>query len=270
MQIFDDFFIRALVAGVLIALVAAPVGCNIIWRRMAFFGDTLAHSALLGVVLAVSSSLNIMLVVFCVAASLALALSGLRQMTGVASDAILGLLAHATLALALVLTSLLPASGIDVSSLLFGDILAVSKQDILVILIFVLLLLLILVFIWRPLFAATVSVELAEAEGASSKNVEVIFLLIVAAMVALSIKLVGALLITALLIIPPAAARSFASSPERMAVVAAVVGMLSVIGGLHLSLYADTPAGPSIVLCASLMFVLLLGASLFISQRSAA
>ena len=268
MQIFDDFFVRALVAGVLIALVAAPVGCNIIWRRMAFFGDTLAHSALLGVVLAVSTSLNIMLVVFCVAASLALALSGLRQMTGVASDAILGLLAHATLALALVLTSLLPASGIDVSSLLFGDILAVGKNDILIILIFVVLLLSILMIIWRRLFAATVSVELAEAEGASSVRVEVVFLLIVAAMVALSIKLVGALLITALLIIPPAAARSFARSPERMAILAGLVGVLSVIGGLYLSLYADTPAGPSIVLCASLLFVVLLGASLISARRN--
>jgi len=251
----DDFFTRALIAGIALAVVAAPVGCNIIWRRMSYFGDTLAHSSLLGVVIALSLNIHLMLSVFVVSASVALALMGFRRTASVSSDAILGLLAHATLALALVVISLLPATGIDMTTLLFGDILSVGRQDVKIILIAGCVLLAILAVIWRSLFAVTVSAELAEAEQLPAAAVQVVFLLIVAAMVALSIKLVGALLITALLIIPPAAARRFSHGPEQMAVLSMIVGALSVIGGLHLSLFADTPAGPSIVLFASVLFI---------------
>ena len=127
---FDDFFIRALVAGVGIAIVVGPLGCFVIWRRLSYFGDTLSHSALLGVTLAYSFSLNISLSVFIVSAVVALLLINLQKRTKLAGDSLLGLLAHSTLAIGLVLIGFLSYIRFDLMGLLFGDILAVTIEDI--------------------------------------------------------------------------------------------------------------------------------------------
>lgn len=252
----DDFFVRAMLGGIGIALIAGPLGCNVVWRRLAYFGDTLAHASILGVVAAVISEISITLAVFVVAALVAVLLLFLQRRTSVSTDALLGLLAHSALAIGLVALSLIGNRGVDLMALLFGDILSVSKQDLLVIYVSVIGLSSVLFFLWRPLFAATVSEELAEAEGLRPRTLEMIFMLLIAALVALALKLVGALLITALLLIPAACARRFSDSPEAMALVAMLCGCLSVAGGLFASLYLDTPAGPSIVVCASSLFLL--------------
>jgi len=254
----DDFFIRALIGGLGIALVSGPLGCIVVWRRLAYFGDTLAHASILGVVIAVFTEINLMLAVFVVASLVAFALTVLQRRTALASDALLGLLAHATLAFGLVAIALFGAQQVDLMSLLFGDILSMTQQDVLLIFIAAVVILLCLAFVWRSLFATTVSAELAEAEGLSAKNVELVFMLLMAALVALSLKLVGALLITALLLMPAASARRFAKSPESMAIIASLFGCVSVVGGLCMSLYLDTPAGPSIVVFAALVFLITL------------
>lgn len=252
----DDFFIRALLGGIGIAVIAGPLGCNVVWRRLAYFGDTLAHASILGVVAAVVSEISVTLAVFIVAALVALLLLFLQRRTVVSTDALLGLLAHGTLALGLVALSLIGNRGVDLMALLFGDILAISKQDVLIIYLAAAGLCGVLLVLWRPMFASTVSAELAEAEGMRPRTVELVFMLLIAALVALALKLVGALLITALLLIPAASARRFASSPESMALVSMVFGCLSVVGGLSASLFLDTPAGPSIVVSAGFLFLL--------------
>ena len=252
----DDFFTRAVVAGVGVALVAGPLGCFIVWRRLAYFGDTLSHSALLGVALAFLFEVNITLAVFMVAATVSIALLLLQRRATLSSDALLGLLAHSTLALGLVVLAFMTWIRIDLMGFLFGDILAVSKLDIAVIWAGGALVIAVLVMIWRPLFAGTVSLELAEAEGMRPERANLIFILLLATVIAIAMKIVGVLLITAMLLIPAATARRFASSPEQMAVIAAVIGVIAVIGGLFGSLEWDTPTGPSIVVAALLLFVL--------------
>ena len=252
----DDFFVRALLGGIGVAIVAGPIGCFILWRRLAYFGDTLSHSALLGVAMALLLELNITFSVFIICLVVSLLLLLLQKRASLSSDALLGLLAHATLAVGLVVLAFMTWVRVDLMGFLFGDILAVSKSDITLIWLGGLVVLAGLLSIWRRLFAATVNYDLAKAEGAKPDFTNFIFMALVAAVIAVSMKLVGVLLITALLIIPAAAARRFSTSPEHMAIMAAAIGSLSVIVGLNGSLQWDTPAGPSIVVAALAGFII--------------
>ena len=252
----DDFFIRAVIGGIGVALVAGPVGCFIIWRRLAYFGDTLSHSALLGVAMALLLETNVTIAVFLVSVVASLLLLLLQRRAALSSDALLGLLAHSTLAVGLVVLAFMTWVRVDLMGFLFGDILAMTKIDLAVIWGGGAAVLAVLRHIWRPLFAATVNHDLATAEGMRPDLMNIIFMILVAAVIAVSMKLVGVLLITALLIIPAATARRFSASPEQMAVIAALVGMASVWIGLEGSLKWDTPAGPSIVVAALICFVI--------------
>jgi zinc transport system permease protein len=251
----DDFFVRALVAGIGVALVAGPLGCFVVWRRLAYFGDTLSHAALLGVGMALLLQVNVTLAVFAVSAGVSLALLALQRRASLSSDALLGLLSHSALALGLVALAFMTWVRFDLMGLLFGDILAVSVHDIALVYGGGAAVLAILAWIWRPLFAATVNRELAEAEGLDPDRANVVFTLLMAGVIAISMKIVGVLLITAMLIIPAATARRFASGPEQMAVLAALLGVVSVVGGLFASLEWDTPSGPSIVVAALALFL---------------
>lgn len=252
----DDFFTRALVAGIGLALVTGPLGCFVVWRRMAYFGDTMAHSALLGVALAFMASINLTLGVFAVAALVAGALIVLQRQATLSTDALLGILSHSTLAVGLVLVGFLTTVRIDLMGFLFGDILAVSVADIAVIYAGGAAILAVLALGWRPLLASTVSPELAEAEGLRPEAARIVLMILMASVIAIAMKLVGVLLITSLLIIPAATARRLSATPEMMAVTAALLGVVAVVGGLYGSLTWDTASGPSIVVAALLVFAL--------------
>jgi zinc transport system permease protein len=252
----DDFFIRALIAGIGIALVTGPLGCFVVWRRLSYFGDTLAHSALLGVTMAYSLEFNIAVSIFLISSIIALILIQLQKKTNLPSDALLGLLAHSSLAVGLVVIGFLSFIRFDIMGLLFGDILAVNKQDLLTIWIGGALILLVLKIIWKPLFASTVNYELAEAEGLNPDRAKAIFTILLAAIIAISIKLVGVLLITGMLIIPTAMSRNLSDNPKKMVLFSIIGGMMSVLIGLFSSLEFNTPSGPSIIAAALLLFVL--------------
>jgi zinc transport system permease protein len=252
----DDFFIRALIAGIGIAATAGPLGCFIIWRRMAYFGDTMAHSALLGVALSLLFDLNLIVSVFAVASLVAVLLLMLQRAGTLSADALLGILSHASLSVGLVLLAFMTWVRVDLVSFLFGDILAVSRSDIDVIWGGGILVLVALVYLWRPLVASTVSEDIAEAEGLSPKRARLYFMLLLALVIAIAMKIVGILLITSLLIIPAATARRWSSSPETMALLSIVVGAAAVTGGLFGSLKFDTPSGPSIVVAALAIFII--------------
>ena len=251
----DDFFTRAIIGGIGVALVTGPIGCFIIWRRMAYFGDTLSHAALLGVALGLLMNINLTLSVFVVSVVVSLALMAMQKHASLSADALLGLLAHSSLAIGLVVLAFMTWIRFDLMGLLFGDILAISKTDIAVIYAGGFIVLTVLIWIWKPLFAMTVSPELAAAEGVKGEQANLIFMLLLAVIVAISIKITGVLLITAMLIIPAAAARRFASGPEQMAIIAALVGVAAVLAGLFGSLEFDTPSGPSIVVAALALFM---------------
>lgn len=251
----DDFFTRALLAGVGIALVAAPLGCFVVWRRMAYFGDTMAHSALLGVALSLLFHINMTAGVFAVTAAVALALILMQRAQTLSTDSLLGILAHSTLAIGLVMVAFMSWLRIDLMGFLFGDILAVSRADIGIIWGGGALVLATLAWLWRPLLAATVNPEIAEAEGMRPERARIVFMLLLAAVIAIAMKVVGILLITSLLIIPAATARRFSAGPEAMAVIAAIAGAVAVCGGLFGSLEFDTPSGPSVVVAALVLFL---------------
>ncbi|MFB2563862.1 zinc ABC transporter permease subunit ZnuB [Rhizobium sp. IMFF44] len=252
---FDDFFLRAVVAGVGLALTTGPLGCFIIWRRMAYFGDTISHSALLGVALSLLFQLNLTLSVFAVAALVSILLLFLQRRQALSADALLGILSHATLAIGLVIVAFMSWVRIDLIAFLFGDILAVSQSDIAMIWGGGILVLAAIAWLWRPLLASTVNPELAEAEGLRPERARLLFMLLMAVVIAIAMKVVGILLITALLIIPAATARRYAATPETMAVFASLLGAIAVVGGLFGSLRYDTPSGPSIVVAALVLFI---------------
>jgi len=255
---FDDFFIRALIAGIGIALVTGPIGCFIIWRRLSFFGDTLSHSALLGVTIGFFFDINVAFSVFLISSAIALILLKLQKTTKLPGDALLGLLAHSSLAVGLVVISFLSSIRFDIMGLLFGDILAVNEIDLLIIWLGGILILLILKIIWKPLFASTVNNELAEAEGMNPERANAIFTILLAAIIAISIKIVGLLLITGMLIMPAAMSRNVSNNPQQMVKLSVVGGLLSVLIGLFSSLQFNSPSGSSIITAALVLFILTL------------
>ena len=250
----DDFFMRAVLAGLGLALVAGPLGSFVVWRRMAYFGDSTAHAAILGVAMALAFEVSIYAGTLAVAVAMACLVSALVT-RGQAMDTILGVLSHSALAVGLVAISFVPAARSDLSSYLFGDILAVGRADLVLIWTGAALVLAVLVLRWQRLVTSSLNEELAMAAGIDPRVERLVLSLALAVVVALAIRVVGSLLISAMLIVPAAAARTWARTPERMAAAAALIAAASVILGLWASLRLDTPAGPSIVTAAAIFFV---------------
>ncbi|KAA0873794.1 zinc ABC transporter permease subunit ZnuB [Nitrincola tapanii] len=252
-----EFLWLALLGGLGVALVAGPLGTFVVWRRMAYFGDTLAHSALMGVALGFLFKVNLNLAVMLCCVLLAVILVFLQKQHWVATDTLLGIMAHSTLSIGLVTVALLDSIRIDLMEYLFGDLLALAPTDLLWVWGGGGLILLLLWRLWNPLLAITINEELARVEGVRVGQVRLALMLMIAVVIAIAMKLVGILLITSLLIIPAAAARRLARTPEQMALFASVLGMLAVSGGILASWHLDTPAGPSVVVCALLLFLFL-------------
>lgn len=250
---FDDFMTRATLAGVGVAFAAAPLGCFVVWRRMAYFGDATAHAAILGVALALTFETSIFAGVLAMALVMALTVTLLTG-RGYAMDTLLGVLAHSALAFGLVAVSFLSGVRIDLMAYLFGDILAVSRSDLLVIWGGAAVVVCLIFWRWSALLTSTLNEELAFASGLNPKREQLILTLSLAITVAVAIKVVGVLLIAALLIIPAAAARNLARTPEAMAMIAACIGAVSAFAGLRGAYLLDAPAGPSIVCVAAILF----------------
>lgn len=255
MALLDNFFIRAILAGTAVAFAAAPMGCFVVWRRMAYFGDATAHAAILGVALSLAFSQSVFAGTLLVAVAMAYIVSSLSW-RGYAMDTLLGVLAHSSLAIGLIAVSLVGNNRVDLNAYLFGDILAVSDTDIVVMWIGALAVTALLAWRWSPLLMVTLSTELAVASGLNPKREQLVLTIALALVVALAIKVVGVLLITAMLIIPAASARPLSNTPERMALVALVLGLLATISGLGASYQLDTPTGPTIVGVAAIIFAL--------------
>jgi zinc transport system permease protein len=252
----DDFVLRAFLGGLGVAALAGPLGSFVVWRRMAFFGDALAHSALLGVTVGFLLHVNLNLGIAIVCTLLAVLLVVLQRRVRLASDTLLGIFAHSSLSLGLVAVAFMERVRIDLIAYLFGDILAVSAVDLAWIYGGGALVLGAIALLWRPLLSATVDEDLAHVEGVPVERMRLAFVLLLAVTIAVAMKIVGILLITALLIIPAATARRFARTPEQMAALAALIGAVAVGAGIYASLSFDTPAGPSVVVTAVTMFAL--------------
>lgn len=255
-MLMEDFVLRALAAGLGVALIGGPLGCFIVWRRMAYFGDTMAHAALLGVALGLLLDLPASGAIIAVGIALASLMSLLLRQGRWGSDTLLGIFSHTALALGLVALSLLETVRVDLMGYLFGDILAVSAANVAWVWAGGLGVLAMLAVLWRPMLAATVHADLAAAEGVPVQVIQFALMLLIAVVVAAAMNIVGILLVTSLLVIPAAAARPFVSTPVHMAMLASAFGGVAVVGGILASIAWDTPTGPSIVVSAFALFLL--------------
>ena len=251
-----EFLLPSILAGLGIALIAGPLGSFVVWRKMAYFGDTLAHASLMGLALGFLLEINLYLALLICCLMLAVLLVTLQKQKLVATDTLLGILAHSALSLGLVAVSFLDNVRVDLMSYLFGDLLAVSPTDLVFIYGGAAAVALVLAIFWRPLLSTTVNEDLAAVDGIYIDLMRLVLMLMVGIVIAVGMKFVGALIMTSLLIIPAATARKFAQTPEQMAFIASGIGSLAVLGGLSLSWFYDTPAGPSVVITATAMFML--------------
>ncbi|UAJ64896.1 zinc ABC transporter permease subunit ZnuB [Candidatus Schneideria nysicola] len=260
-----DLLLPSWLVGVLLACAAGPLGSFIVWQKMSYFGDALAHTSLLGGVCGILLNVNPFYTIIIISILLALGLIWLESYPQLSIDTILGIMAHSALSLGLIISSLMKDYGIkiDLLSYLFGDLLIVTKEDIYILSIIVFIVLFLIIWKWRALLSITISSELPHVDGIRLKQIKLLLVIIISLIIGIATKFVGALLITSLLIIPAATARRFSKSPEQMAILSIITGICSVTGGLVFSARYDTPAGPSIVFCASLLFLL----SLFIKSR---
>jgi zinc transport system permease protein len=251
----EPFLLRALLAGLGLALVAAPLGCFVVWRRMAYFGETISQGGLLGVALGLLLNVDPTSSMLAVTVALSLLMLVLARQQIVPFDSLLGLMAHTALAIGAIASMQVAGSQVNLTSYLFGDIFVVSPSELRWVYIGGALALGVLFWIWRPLLAISVHEDLAAAEGVPVERIKLIFVLLLAFIVAISMKIVGILLAIAFLIMPAAAARPFAETPEQMATMASIFAMLAVAVGFFISLTLDTPGGPSVVLVLAALFI---------------
>lgn len=250
----DSFVVRAALAGLAVALAAAPIGCFVVWRRMAYFGDATAHAAILGVAASLAFGQSIFAGTLVVSVLMAYLVSSLSW-RGYAMDTLLGVLAHSALAFGLVAVSFVPGVSVDLNAYLFGDILAVTVRDLVIMWAGAVFVSALIAWRWSALLLSTLNPELAHASGVDPRREQLVLTLSLAVVVVVAIKVVGALLITALLIIPAAAARPMSNTPERMACLAVMIGVLSILSGLSASWFLDTPTGPTIVCVGTILFI---------------
>ena len=263
----DDFMVRATLAAIGVTLAAAPLGCFVVWRRMAYFGEATAHAALLGVALSLLFEFS----VFGGAIFVSILMASLVTLTQGRSfflDTLLGVFGHMSIAVALVIVSFISGIRIDLMAYLIGDILAVSRMDLLIIWLGAGIILSLIIWRWSPLLLVTLNEDLASASGFNPKKESMIFTIALAIIVAVGIKVVGVLLIVAMLIIPAASARSLVTTPEGMGIVASLIGMSSAVLGLNSAYIFDTPTGPSIVCVASIFFLLSISIKSFLNRRN--
>lgn len=250
-----DFILYALVAGLALAVVAGPLGSFVVWRKMAYFGDTLSHASLLGVALGFVLKINLTLAIIICCILVAILLVSLQRKQPLASDTLLGILAHSTLSLGLVVLSFMPDVKVNLMDYLFGDILTITASDLYWIVGGSSFVLLLIILLWQQLLSITVHEELAAVEGLPVTAIRLALMLMVAIVIAVAMKIVGVLLIASLLVIPPATARFHTTSPEQMAISASILGMLSICLGLTFSYYSNAPTGPAIVLSTAMLFI---------------
>ncbi len=254
----DEFVLRALAGALILAVMMGPLGALVVWRQMAYFGDTIAHAALLGVAVSLLSAgaVPMTLAMLVVALIVALILARYARDTRFHADTLLGIIAHGTLALGVLLVAMSHSIRVDMNAYLFGDILAIDWMDVSVLAALAATILALLWWCWRALLMVAIDSAIAAVEGVNVARTHLLLTLMLATVIAVAIKLTGVLLMTALLVMPAAAARYLSHTPLQMATRAALLAMVSVSAGLFMSLKIDAPSGPAMVVCAALLFVL--------------
>ncbi len=254
----DDFLVRSVIAGLIMVAIAAPMGCLMVWQRLAFLSDTLGHAAVMGVGLGLLLEVTPVFGVLAVALLIVFSLNRVDSFNSALSETTLAIISHTGLAGGIILVGLLPAQSVNLEAILFGDLLATTSADLVRLLITTLVLLLLLLHHWRSFVAVSVSREIAQAEGIEVRKVQFLMYIMIALLVAVMMKVMGVLLIAAMLVIPTTSARLFSRSPEQMVAVSALYGLGALAGGISSSFQFDWQTGPAIVVCATLLMLVTL------------
>lgn len=250
-----ELILPPILAAVFLACISGPLGCFVVWKKMAYFGDTVAHAALLGVGLGVILSIATQISVIILCLLVAILVAYFNSKKYLSTDTTLGILAHGSLALGMLTVTVVSPTRINLQGILMGDLLTVGYSEALHVGILSIVIIALIVKLWRHFLMSAIDEDLATVEGYSPNKNQFLLTLTIALTIAFGIKLVGALLISGLLIIPAAGARKLSSSPEAMAITAGLIGLVSSVLGLISSAYWDLPAGPAIVCCALLIFI---------------
>lgn len=253
-----EIILPALIAGFFIAFISAPLGCFVVWRKMAYFGDTLSHATLLGIVIGMALQWNLMFASTFFILILALLLVLLETQKKIAVDTLLGILSHGALSIGIVSMYFIGFQSNLVENYLLGDILSISYDDLYFIIPTVFIIGAILIKHWNAFLYLTLDPELAQSHGIHLQKNKFIFTILLAVTIGIAFKFIGALVITALLIIPVAIARFFSKTPEQMAFMAIFISILMILLGFVVSAFCDTPSGPSIVALCAILFLLTL------------
>ena len=222
---------------------------------MSYYGESIAHSSLLGVGLGIllGTGINFGVIIICLL--FGILFLWLQQSKILSTDTLLGVLAHLALSIGIIVISLNRIK-IDIEAFLFGDILTVSSSDLWIMYLGVGITILLILINWSSLLLVTIDEDLARAEGINPIYINLLLTIVLTIVVAVSLQIIGLLLITAMLIIPAATSRRLANSPRQMALIATLVGVISVISGIFLSVELDAPSGPSIVVISAILFFL--------------
>jgi zinc transport system permease protein len=254
----DDFLVRSVIAGLIMVTIAAPMGCLMVWQRLAFLSDTLGHAAVMGVGLGLLFQVEPLFGVLAVALLIVFALNRVTRFNSALSETTLAIISHTGLAGGIILVGLLPAQSVNLEAILFGDLLATTLGDLTRLLVTTVLLLLVLRHYWRSFVAISVSREIAQAEGIEVRKIQLLMYIMIALLVAVMMKVMGVLLIAAMLVIPTSSARLFSRSPEQMVVVSGLYGLGALAGGITTSFHFDWQTGPAIVVCATILLLITL------------
>jgi len=254
----DDFLVRSILAGLIMVVIAAPMGCLMVWQRLAFLSDTLGHAAVMGVGLGLLLEVTPVFGVLAVALLIVFSLNRVNSFNSALSETTLAIISHTGLAGGIILVGLLPAQSVNLEAILFGDLLATTRADLTRLLITTVVLLLLLLHHWRSFVAVSVSREIAQAEGIEVRKVQFLMYIMIALLVAVMMKVMGVLLIAAMLVIPTTSARLFSRSPEQMVAVSALYGLGALAGGIGSSFQFDWQTGPAIVVSATMLLLITL------------
>ena len=250
-----ELLLPSLIAGLLIAIASGTLGCFVVWRKMAFFSDALAHSAVLGTALALIAEVNVLYGLIGYGAVVAIIMARFDNQLNYSSDTLLAIIAQVSLALGLLLIPF-AESNINIEALLFGDILAISWTDVAITAVITLVIITTLLVSYHSLINLCIDEELAATEGVPVIRFKLLLFLLLVALIATAVQVVGVLLISALLLIPAAAARRLATTPLQMLLLSPVIGLISVLLGLFAAYQLNTAAGPSIIIAAALLWLI--------------
>jgi zinc transport system permease protein len=259
----DDFLVRSVIAGLIMVTIAAPMGCLMVWQRLAFLSDTLGHAAVMGVGLGLMLEVNPLLGVLAVALLIVFSLNRVNSFDTALSETTLAIISHTGLAAGIILVGLLPKQSVNLEAILFGDLLATTTADLTRLLVTTVLLLLVLRHYWRSFVAVSVSREIAQAEGIEVRKIQLLMYIMIALLVAVMMKVMGVLLIAAMLVIPTTSARLFSRSPEQMVLISGLFGLGALAGGITTSFHFDWQTGPAIVVSATILLLITLGITHF-------